>query len=51
MLVSGGYPWTMVHFERRDEYFAALNEANSAKNIIPFAQFIKSEMEMQLYPW
>jgi hypothetical protein len=44
MLVSGGYPWTTIRFERRNEYFAALNEASSMKNIIPFAQFIKSEM-------
>lgn len=44
MLVTGGYPWITVKFERRNEYFAALNEASSKQNIIPFALFIKSEM-------
>ena len=40
MLASGGYPWTVVPLERRDEYIAALEEASVGQNIIPFADFL-----------
>ena len=40
MLASGGYPWTVVPLERRDEYMAALEEASVRQNIIPFADFL-----------
>ncbi len=29
MLASGGYPWTVVPFDKRYEYMAALEEASS----------------------
>jgi hypothetical protein len=44
MLASGGYPWTIVHVERRQQYFSALESASAEGNILPFTQFILSEM-------
>lgn len=40
MLASGGYPWTIVPLERRDEYMAALESASVGQDIRPFAAFI-----------
>jgi hypothetical protein len=40
MLASGGYPWTIVPLERRDDYMAALESASVGQDIKPFAAFI-----------
>lgn len=40
MLASGGYPWTVIPFERRVAYMQALEQASVHQNIEPFAQFI-----------
>nr|WP_295924711.1 Fic family protein [uncultured Dyadobacter sp.] len=40
MLASGGYPWTVIPFEKREEYMAALESASVQQDIEPFAQFI-----------
>ena len=40
MLASGGYPWTIVPLERRDEYMGALETASVKQDIKPFAQLI-----------
>jgi hypothetical protein len=40
MLASGGYPWTVITVDRRNEYMAALEEASVNENIIPFAEFL-----------
>jgi len=42
MLASGGYPWTVVPVERRQEYMAALEAASLEQNIIPFTEFLAS---------
>ncbi|WP_119321087.1 Fic family protein [Capsulimonas corticalis] len=42
---SGGFPWTVIHQNRREEYLAALEEASVRRNITPFAQFVREEME------
>ncbi|MBS0634163.1 MAG: Fic family protein [Verrucomicrobia bacterium] len=44
MFASGGYPWTIIHVEHRSQYFRALESASVEANILPFAQFILSEM-------
>ena len=46
MLVSGGYPWTIIRSDRsrREQYMQALEQASVHKNIIPFAEFIGEEM-------
>ena len=40
MLASGGYPWTVIKMEMRNQYFDALNQASGKGNIMPFAQFL-----------
>ena len=45
MLISGGYPWTIIRVEHRKAYMEALEQASVHKNITPFAKFILSEMK------
>jgi len=40
MLVGGGYPWTVIPYETRNDYMAALEEASVRKNIKPFSRFL-----------
>jgi len=40
MLASGGYPWTIIPVERREDYMAALEAASVGQNIRPFAEFV-----------
>lgn len=40
MLSSGGYPWTVIPVERRDEYLSSLEIASTKQDIVPFAEFI-----------
>jgi len=44
MLASGGFPWTIIHVEHRDTYFAALETASVKGDIVPLTQFILSQM-------
>jgi hypothetical protein len=39
-LASGGYPWTVIPLETRNEYMATLEEASVKKNIKPFSRFL-----------
>ncbi len=40
MLVSGGYPWTVIPVEQRDKYMTALESASVDQDIKPFSEFI-----------
>ncbi|MCT4317822.1 Fic family protein [Elizabethkingia anophelis] len=40
MLASGGYPWTVIPVESRNEYMQALEQASVDNNIVPFARFL-----------
>jgi hypothetical protein len=40
MLASGGYPWTVIPVERRQDYMDALEAASVKGNIEPFAKFL-----------
>jgi hypothetical protein len=40
MLASGGYPWTVIPVETRDEYMNALESASVDNDIKPFANFL-----------
>ena len=40
MLAAGGYPWTVIPVERRDDYMAALEAASTRQDIAPFAAFL-----------
>lgn len=46
MLSSGGYPWTIIHVARRDEYMHALERASVEGDILPFVTFVASEMQV-----
>jgi hypothetical protein len=48
MLASGGYPWTIVTMDVRDEYMAALEAASVEQNIAPFAQLLFRLMQEQV---
>jgi hypothetical protein len=37
MLAGGGYPWTVIPLDRRDDYMAALERASVEQDIEPFA--------------
>ena len=40
MLASGGYPWTVIPAEERDNYMNALEIASVDQDIKPFAEFV-----------
>ena len=40
MLASGGYSWTTIPVEQRDDYMAALEQASVNGDITAFAQFL-----------
>ena len=40
MLASGGYPWTVIPVEKRDEYMKALERASTEQDVSSFSQFI-----------
>jgi hypothetical protein len=48
MLCSGGYPWTVIPVEYRDEYMQALESASVEQNIVPFAEFISKLVQKGL---
>lgn len=48
MLASGGYPWTIIPLERRDEYMGALESASVKQDIRPFAAFVGGLVEAGL---
>lgn len=48
MLASGGYPWTVVPLNRRNEYMAALEQASTEQNIEAFANFLASLVQAGL---
>ena len=39
MLASGGYPWTVIRVELRDQYLSALESASVDMDIRPLAAF------------
>jgi hypothetical protein len=40
MLAGGGYPWTVIPLEKRDDYMSALESASVELDIAPFAMFL-----------
>ena len=42
MLASGGYPWTIIPLERRNDYMTALEKASVNKEIEPFSKLLGS---------
>jgi fido (protein-threonine AMPylation protein) len=48
MLASGGYPWTVIRVEGRDEYLHALDSASIDGDIKPFARFVEQSIRIEL---
>jgi hypothetical protein len=48
MLASGGYPWTVIPVERRDDYMRALESASVRQDIRLFAAFVGGLVEDRL---
>jgi len=44
MLAAGGYPWTVVRVDDRNQYLRALDSASIDSNIEPFASFLAERM-------
>ncbi|MBL7177316.1 MAG: Fic family protein [Desulfobacteraceae bacterium] len=42
MLAAGGYPWTVIPLEKRDDYMAALESGSVEQDIAPCAIFLGS---------
>jgi hypothetical protein len=42
MTASGGYPWTIIPLDRRDQYMASLEAASVGQDIGPFSTFVSS---------
>jgi len=40
MLASGGFPWTVIPVEKREDYLSALEKASVNQEIDEFAKFI-----------
>jgi len=40
MMASGGYPWTVITVDTRDQYMTALEQASVNKNIRPFVELL-----------
>ncbi|MDG2521203.1 Fic family protein [Caulobacter segnis] len=40
MMAAGGYPWTVIPVQARDDYMTALEAASHNGDIVPFAQFL-----------
>jgi len=41
MLAAGGYPWTVIPLEKRNEYMATLECGSFEQDIVPFAVFLE----------
>lgn len=42
MLVAGGYRWTIIPVDRRNEYMEALEQVSVNQDIVPFCKFVAS---------
>ena len=49
MLASGGYQWTIIPLERRNDYMAALETASVGQDIRAFAQFVGGLVDARLH--
>jgi Fic/DOC family len=48
MLASGGYPWTVIPLETRNDYMETLEEASVRKNIEPFSIFLAELVQKEM---
>lgn len=45
LLASGGYPWTVIKVEDRNEYLACLETASVNGDILPFSSFLSERIQ------
>jgi hypothetical protein len=50
MLAEGGYPWTIIPVDRRNEYMQALEVASVKGDIAPFAAFVADRTRLEPPP-
>jgi len=48
MMASGGFPWTIIPFEKRDEYMTSLEKASAGNDITDFAKFIALQIKQRI---
>lgn len=48
MLASGGYPWTIIPLQMRNDYMATLESASVRQDIRPFAEFVSKLVDAGL---
>lgn len=48
MLASGGYPWTILPVDERDNYMQALEQASVGQDITAFAAFVGAQVQKQM---
>tara|TARA_A100001391_G_scaffold205405_2_gene205840 strand:- start:30284 stop:31843 length:1560 start_codon:yes stop_codon:yes gene_type:complete len=48
LLASGGYPWTIIRVEDRNEYLAGLNAASISGNVKPFVELMHKRVNAAL---
>ena len=48
MMASGGFPWTIIPFEKRDEYMTSLEKASAGNDITDFAKFIALQIKQRV---
>jgi Fic family protein len=48
MLASGGYPWTVIRVEDRNDYLGALDRASIDMDIKPFAELIAERVRWSM---
>ena len=48
MLASGGYPWTVIRVEDRNDYLSTLESASIDMDIRPFARFVADRVQWSL---
>ena len=41
MMAAGGYSWTVIPVEKREEYMHALEAASVTQDLVPFVEFIE----------
>ena len=51
MLVTGGYPWTIIRVENRARYMEALDAASTQGDIKPFVNYVAEEAKRSLKRW
>jgi hypothetical protein len=48
MTASGGYPWTIIPLDRRDEYLASLEAASVDQDVKPLTRFLAGLLDHRL---